>query len=99
MYDPTTTRPPPLEGESEQDLAAFVLFWQRMDLGHVFGFPLWEQEAFEIFHEAFERLSSRLYAPMQQMLLYDDSKPAVQSVRQRECGALLLGRNLMPEER
>ena len=37
-----------------------------------------------------ERLSDELGVPMEQMLLYDDSKAAVESVRRRDCGALLL---------
>lgn len=37
-----------------------------------------------------ERLSAQLGVPIEQMLLYDDSKAAVESVRRRDCGALLL---------
>ena len=37
-----------------------------------------------------ERLSAQLGVPREQMLLYDDSKAAVESVRRRDCGALLL---------
>ena len=55
-YDILTASP--LDGEDKTVFKNFKTTWKAMDLGHVYGFPLWEQEAFEIFHEAFERLSS-----------------------------------------
>ena len=42
--------------------------------------------------EHLERLAERLGVPAEQMILYDDSKAAVESVRRRDCGALLLSR-------
>ena len=37
---------------------AFLAVWEKMDLGHVFGFPTWEKEAFALFSASFEELQS-----------------------------------------
>ena len=52
-YDPSTA-----EAVEGQDLKTVILFWERMDLSHVFGFPTWEEPAFKLFAASFSELSS-----------------------------------------
>ena len=47
-----------LEGESRNDFNSFKATWSQMDLTHVYGFPLWEKEVFELLHATFEGLRS-----------------------------------------
>ncbi len=55
-YD--TSLAQPLEGESQADLNTFIMFWNQMDLSHVYGFPLWEEGVFHLLHANFEQLRS-----------------------------------------
>jgi len=34
----------------------FLVMWKRMDLAHVFGFPLWEKGVFQLLHRSFGEL-------------------------------------------
>ena len=43
-YDPSSAQPLDDSSEARQDLANFKASWAKMDLWHVHGFPLWEQE-------------------------------------------------------
>ena len=47
-----------LDGESANDFNNFKATWAKMDLGHVYGFPTWEAEVFELLHSTFEGLRS-----------------------------------------
>ena len=48
----------PAEGQTLSDLKTFVTFWERIDLSHLFGFPLWESEVFTVLSTNFEQLRS-----------------------------------------
>jgi hypothetical protein len=48
----------PLKGQDESEHARLVQTYAKMDLSHVFGFPLWEQAAFGVLQRAFPELVS-----------------------------------------
>jgi hypothetical protein len=56
LYD--TSLATPLEGSTQEVLDAFILFWKRIDLKHVYGFPTWEVAVFDLLHTSFEQLRS-----------------------------------------
>ena len=43
---------------SEEDHKSFLTFWARMDLSHVHGFPLWEQQVFLTLHKSFHEVKA-----------------------------------------
>jgi hypothetical protein len=55
-YDPRNAVP--LEGETKGDLRSFLIYWAKMDLSHIYGFPLWEEGVFHLLHENFEAMRS-----------------------------------------
>ena len=56
LYDTSTATP--LEGQTQAELDTFIMFWKRCDFKHVFGFPLWEKDVFDLFNGCFEQLRS-----------------------------------------
>ena len=55
-YDTSLAKP--LKGQDENEHKALVKIWSKMDLGHVYGFPLWEEEVFGVMQRAFPELKS-----------------------------------------
>ena len=45
-----------LQGQSAEDHALWVSTWGKMDVSHVYGFPLWEKEIFELLQAPFGEL-------------------------------------------
>ena len=48
----------PLPGQPQAEHASWLLTWGQMDLGHVYGFPLWEEEVFGLLRRSFGELTS-----------------------------------------
>ena len=48
----------PLKGQEEKEHQRLIDTYAKMDLNHVFGFPLWEQEAFGVLQRTFPELVS-----------------------------------------
>jgi len=48
----------PLKDQPEAEHKALLKTWAAMDLSHVYGFPLWEEELFGVFQRAFPELKS-----------------------------------------
>jgi hypothetical protein len=55
-YD--TSKAKPLKDQAEAEHKALLKVWSQMDLSHVFGFPLWEEELFGVFQRAYPELKS-----------------------------------------
>uniref|UniRef100_A0A7S2CRY1 EF-hand domain-containing protein n=1 Tax=Haptolina brevifila TaxID=156173 RepID=A0A7S2CRY1_9EUKA len=55
-YDTSLAKP--LKGQDEAEHKALIKTWSKMDLSHVYGFPLWEEEMFGIFQRSFGELKS-----------------------------------------
>ena len=63
LYPPVERFDPSAAAASSEE-GGFVREWAKMDLSHVFGFPVWEQGVFEIFNASSEELKSiyQMYA-------------------------------------
>ena len=48
----------PMLGQDPDEHNKFVSTWGKMDLGHVYGFPLWEKEVFQLLQRSFGELVS-----------------------------------------
>ena len=72
LYDYTTAEP--IEGD-QATLDTMVGFWKKMDMKHVFGFPLWEKEVFDLFHQNFEQLRSIFDYCMHTICTHSASNP------------------------
>ena len=48
----------PMLGQDPDEHKKFVSTWGKMDLGHVYGFPLWEKEVFQLLHSSDAELLS-----------------------------------------
>ena len=49
---------PPEQDMLEEHHRTFMEMWVKMDLSHVFGFPLWEKAVFQLLHRSFSEVSS-----------------------------------------
>ena len=56
----------PLKGQEDKEHTRLVETYAKMDLGHVFGFPLWEEATFGVLQRSFPELISIFteYAPL-----------------------------------
>ena len=48
----------PLKGQDAREHDRLVATWSAMDLGHIYGFPVWEEAAFGVIQRAFPELVS-----------------------------------------
>jgi hypothetical protein len=55
-FDPSSASPN--EGSEPQQHQAWLATWRKMDLAHVFGFPLWEKEVFMLLQRDYSELLS-----------------------------------------
>ena len=87
-----------LEGESRNDFNSFKATWSQMDLTHVYGFPLWEKEVFELLHATFEGLRSIFDYYAKSGTAGSASAASAQTMQQTELQNLALDCGLSSEQ-